>query len=134
MGGSVRMIVLARKGGDEQFVEAVRKNLLRPRLSRWTQGVLGLLFVAVGIGVPLGVYYFARLRVPDADTPLGQATVAGLVAGAVGGASVILGVKAIRDAFIFQPDNRLAKLMLQYHDQIQSQPTPPAEPPPSSDI
>lgn len=139
MGGTVRMIVLARRGGQEEFVEAVRKNLSRGRLSRWTTALFGHLLVLLGLATPLAIYYIARLRLPEAQDAVARATLAGVVAGAVGGACVILGFKAIRDAIIYQPDNRLAHLMLEYRDKLhelekqqEQQKSNPDMPPPTA--
>jgi hypothetical protein len=121
MGGTVRMIVLARRGGEDEFVEAVRKNLSRSRLSRWTVAIFGHLLVLAGLATPLAIYYIARWRLPEAQDAVSRATLAGVVAGAVGGACVILGFKAIRDAIIYQPENRTARLMLEYRDKLQQQ-------------
>jgi len=118
MGTFLRLQVFARKAGDDEFVEALRRDLKarpRRRAIRLAAG-LGLILLAIlwTLTVPRMLWRTLSQRADDVLVP---ALTFGIAAGAVAAAIVLFAVRLIAESQASLQD-RMGRLLIDYHDRL----------------
>jgi len=119
MGGFLRFQVFARKADDRQFVQALREDLPRRPRRRALQGMLGLGLILAGLlcafVVPqLLLNHLARTEGDVLTTALTR----GIAIGAAAAVLVLSGVRFLGDWSAAAVQDRMARLLVDYHDRL----------------
>jgi len=117
MGGFLRMQAFARTAGDDEYVQAVRKDLERGPRRRAIHMALGFALLLVGLIWSLVVpqKLLAALADQEGDVLL-AAIRGGIAVGAAAAVFILLGVRFIADVRAAGRHDRTARLMIRYHD------------------
>jgi hypothetical protein len=129
MGGFVRLKTFAKTAGDEEFIQAVRRDLRRRPRRRAICAVLGLVLILVALAwmcvVPLLLFQTLSQRSGHVLQP---ALMGGIATGAAAAVLVLAGFRFISDWTAGARQDRIARLLIEHHDRLAGAAREAAEP------